>query len=87
MALPVKQAADLAKSMASKGLSGSISMGEPDYSEEDAPEEGASELQACVKDAAEAIASGDVAHIERCLMDLVDCIKHEDEEQDQEMEA
>lgn len=95
MALPTKLASKLADSMAKNGLSGSISMGKTkampmkppmDDGEEDgamdSPDEDKSELDHCISETADAIASGDKAGIESALRDLIDCIKTEDEQED-----
>lgn len=92
--MPMKQASDLASTMAKHGIPGSISMAKPmkddpmdDMEPEDGkPEDGeeGDELSHCVSDLAEAITGGDVDAIKSALMDLVDCIKEEDYSQDQQ---
>ena len=84
MVLPKAQALDLAKSMADKGLSGSISMAEPVKGPPKDDSEGDSELESCISDLADAMVSGDKEHIVESLHHFVDCLKSEDESQDEE---
>lgn len=95
MPLPVKQAAKLADTMAKSGLSGSIMMGkkapaygaeppEDDGADGEAPEQEGSEMDSCIDDVAEAMMSGDKDSLKSALHALVECIQHEDEEEDQQ---
>lgn len=80
MALPMAKAADLAKSMASKGVMGSISMGEPhDMPAED---EGTSddELKPVLADI-DALVPG----LGKLMMELCEKMKAADEYQDEDM--
>jgi hypothetical protein len=89
--LPMKKAADLAKTMAKHGIPGSISMAQPvkmpkdkmpmDDAEEPMDDE-KPEMEHCLEECADAYVSGDKEAIVSALRDLVDCIKHEDESQD-----
>ena len=77
MALPISMASKLAKEMESKGISGSISMGEPkhmgsgDAMDEHPEKEPVDELESIVKDIDEASKSPGLGHLilelcERC---------------------
>lgn len=96
--LPMKQASDLADSMAKHGLSGSIMMGSkmPKKSMSDMmpkdsmpddemhePDQDKSEMDMCIADCADAMMSGDKDKMMSALHDLVDCIKSDDEMQDE----
>lgn len=86
MALPVKQAAELAQSMAKHGLSGSISMGKgvpaDDKDKEEDNEYKGDGIREVVEDCADALIRGDKEKAVSCLLELVDRLKEEDKEQD-----
>lgn len=72
--------------MSKHGVSGAVSADEP--SVEPADEESdyeQSELELCIDDLAEAFASGDKEAFRSAVHDLVDCIKSEDEDQDEQL--
>ena len=88
--LPIKAGHDLANLMSKKGISGSISMmgkpkdvGDPAEMEQSEPEDG---MSACASDLADALIAGDKESAKKLIMELVDRIKSDDGEQDQEME-
>jgi hypothetical protein len=89
MALPMKQAADLAKVMADKGVPGSITMAKP-MGEKEMPEmheDKEDGLHAVCDELADAIADGDEAkksQVMSLLGELVDRLKSEDKEPDEE---
>lgn len=77
--LPAKDASSLASIM--KGKMGPSEPDESAPSYDDAPE-GQSELDSCISDVADAVASGDKAGIVSALHALVETLKSEDVEQD-----
>ncbi len=85
--LPIKKAKELGDIMAKNGVSGAIAMKSPkpsydDESGDDKPE--VSELESCASDLADAISGGDKDAIKSAIMDLVDCIKHDDQDSDED---
>lgn len=93
MALPMKQASDLAKAMADKGIPGSITMAKPmnKMDEEDTdkdksePEDG---TEAVCNDLADVLSDGDAAKKDKVMSllgELVDRLKSEDADQDEDM--
>lgn len=86
--LPLKKAKGLADVMAKNGISGSIAMkapAEPSADEADDSEDGASELENCASDLADAIVAGDKEAIKSAILDLADCVKQEDYDQDEQL--
>jgi hypothetical protein len=97
MALPVRKAMDLAKDMKSKGILGSIEMGEPenasnkgehmgsgDEMDESPEKEGDSPMMGIASDMIDAMESKDASALASLLQELVDRIQSEDKEQDSE---
>jgi hypothetical protein len=76
MALPIAAAADLAKDMASKGIAGSISMGEPKEEDDDAKD--ADEQIKPVLDDIDAMVPG----LGKLMLELCDKLLSMDKEQD-----
>jgi len=70
----------LADIMAKHGVGMSA---KPDDGDADMPEGDDSEMEHCLTGVADAVASGDKEAIKSALRDLVDCIKHDDMEQDE----
>lgn len=96
MPLPLKAAADLAKDMAKKGISGSISMGKPEMKHmgsgdamDDSPEKDSEDMDPAMMDIAgemfDAVESKDKVAWCKLFKELCDRMKDDDEEQDHEM--
>ena len=82
MALPIKKAADLAKDMASKGVMGSISMGEP-KDDGEMPEDDGMDAPDHVKPVLADI-DALVPGLGKLMLELCEKMKADDQEQDKE---
>lgn len=86
--LPMQQASKLAETMAKHNVPGMIAMGKPKADDGEDPEDKTDgdkpEMEHCLEECVTAFMSQDKEHMMSALRDLVDCIKEEDEEQDQE---
>lgn len=95
MALPMKQASDLASMMAKKGIPGSITMAKPlDKSGDDSDDADMSEqeddggVESICSDLADTLSDGDADKKDKIMSllgELVDRLKSDDQEQDEGM--
>ncbi len=94
--LPMSKAKGLGDFMAKRGVAAIAMKAKPAYDDKPSSDSGdeesdpadedkdKSELEHCVSDVADAVESGDKEAIKSALMDLVDCIKQDDSDQDSE---